>query len=209
MKLPILGLLAVTSFILPVAAGYITRKKLSFPSVLFFIYTIIAAIEVIFEFTLSLIPFNNFALSYFYRVIEVTLVCQCYSEYFLPKRKPWIFTILPLIFLAVVFCDIVIFRNIFEFKPFIAMVERITLIIASFVAIFDLAIVDGEDVFVTPFFWFAAGTVLYCLSTIIIFGFSDDLVKLGVEYFILAWNINWVMAITTNLIYSRGFWCKS
>lgn len=208
MKLPILGQLAVASFFIPVAAGYLRRKNLAFPSVLFFIYTIIAALEVIVEFGLSLIPINNFALSYFYRVIEVTIVCTCYLEYFKSKRKRPVYFILPIVFLLVVVYDIVAVKNIYEFKPFIAVVERICLIIASLVVIFDLAIKDGEDVFVTSFFWFSAGTVLYCLSTIVIFGFSDNLAKIGVEYFILAWNINWIMAIATNLIYARGFWCK-
>jgi hypothetical protein len=50
--------------------------------------------------------------------------------------------------------------------------------------------------------------LLYSSGTLLLLGWSNQLAKSGMDTFITAWQINWVLLIMANLFYMKGLLCK-
>jgi hypothetical protein len=90
-----------------------------------------------------------------------------------------------------------------------AIVSRILLIVMSLVTLQAAMRDEQSHLTARPIFWVVIGVILYSSGTMLVFGLSNQLLKLGETYFIVAWHVNWSLLIIANLAYTRGMLCKS
>lgn len=58
-----------------------------------------------------------------------------------------------------------------------------------------------------PLFLFGFSILIYNAGTIMILSFVNVLLKMGVEYFTMAWYINWSLMIFSNILFAYTFFC--
>jgi ABC-type transport system involved in multi-copper enzyme maturation permease subunit len=103
----------------------------------------------------------------------------------------------------------VFFRDPDHINSGMAMISRTFLIVMALVTL-QSAIKDEKlHLLERPVFWVVMGVVLYSAGTLLVVGLSNQLLELGVPYFVVAWHINWSLLIIANLLYTKGMLCKS
>jgi hypothetical protein len=207
MELPVLGQIAQCSFVLPPIAGFIYRAHLGKPERLFFYYVLVAALFIGIQEVLGRWHWNNHGVSNMSRLLEISMVEAAYFIHAKRHTARWIFVFFEIVFVSIWGSDQVYhFIDNAPFNSFMAVVARTTLAISSTVSLYVL-FRTSRTVLDTTMFWAASGVLVYNMSTVVVLGVSNEVLRMAPEHFDTLWYINWTMGIVANLFFVKGFSC--
>lgn len=209
MKIPALAHISALTYLIPFFAGIWQFKRLDRSMKIFFLLCVLSLIGVAVEFVLSLKYINNLFISNYYFFLDSLLLSVIYSYSIDDKRTKRIILILTILFIVVWFVDKLVFALPDELNSEMAVASRVFIVVASIVIV--LAVMKKTDSLLIdrPIFWVSTGYVLYSAGVLLIFGLSNELLKIGMLYFSIAWHINWSLAIVANLMFTKGFLCRA
>jgi hypothetical protein len=174
------------------------------------VLSILGCVQVVGELLIGKINRNNYILSDIYRIIEVSLLCAVFHNSVIGRRPRFLLKILGTMFAAIWALDMLFFVEPNRIDSGMAMIARSFLIVMSAVTLMAVA---GEtktpNLDSQPILWVILGVVLYSSGTLVVLGLSNVLLKLGVEYFVVGWHLNWTMLIAANILYARAMLCKN
>jgi hypothetical protein len=102
----------------------------------------------------------------------------------------------------------------FAFEPFSlrdGWTATITMIFQILFSTFILVdVVKDNDIIWTddPRLWIAAGTIIFAAGSLFWFAFFNKMLLISPKLFKQVYNLNWILAIISNLLYVRGLTCK-
>ena len=209
MKIPALAHISTLTYLIPLLAGIWQFKRLDRPMKMFFLLCVLSLIEVTAEYILSVKHINNSFLINYYFLIDSLFLSVVYLYSIEDKRTKRIILILAILFIVIWVLDSLIFAVPGQMNNEMAVTSRIFIIVASIVIV--LAVMKKTDSLLidNPIFWVSTGYVLYSAGVLFVFGLSNELLKIGMLYFAVAWHINWSLAIVANLMFTRSFYCRA
>ncbi len=209
MELPVIAIVAGYSFTIPVIAGIVRFKHLSNAMKVFLLFCIITCAEVVGEYVLGRKHINNTFLSNYSFLIESAIIVTVYLLSVESKKVKQIIFALALLFLCIWIIDKLYFEVPNQLNDEMALASRVFIILISVVTIHSIVKQMNHPFTGEPIFWASSGIVIYSSGVFLIVGLSNELLKMGTSYFLAAWYINWTMAIISNLVYTKGFFCKA
>jgi hypothetical protein len=209
MKLPVLAVVAAFSFPIPVIAGIVRFKRLSTAMRVFLLFCIFALAEIVGEYVLGRKNINNTFLSNYSFLIETAFIVTVYLLSVESKKVKQIIVVSALLFLCIWIIDKIYFEIANRLNDEMAIASRVCIILITVVTIHSIAKQMNHPFTGEPIFWASSGIVIYSSGVILVVGLSNELLKMGTSYFLAAWHINWAMAIISNLMYTKGFFCTS
>lgn len=176
---------------------------------MFFLLCVWSLIEVTAEYILSMKHINNYFLINYYFLIDSLFLSVVYSYSIEDKRTKRIILILAMLFIVIWVIDKLIFAVPGQMNNEMAVTSRIFIIVASIMIVLAMMKKTDSLLIDKPIFWVSMGYALYSAGVLFIFGLSNELLKIGMFYFQIAWHINWSLAIVANLMFTRGFFCRA
>lgn len=209
MAIPVFGQIHAVSFLIPAAAGIKRFSKLSRAMRLLTVLCVLACIDIAVQLLVAWGGMKNYFLSDYYRVIEVCLLCVVFYLSTVSKGTRIVLRVLGILFVVIWVLDMVFFRDPDHINSGMAMISRTFLIVMALVTLQSAIKDERSHLLERPVFWVVMGVVLYSSGTLLVVGLSNQLLDLGVPYFVVAWHINWSLLIIANLLYTKGMLCKS
>jgi len=60
-----------------------------------------------------------------------------------------------------------------------------------------------------PLFWVTTANLLGAAGAIFVLGAGNELMAMGMQYFVAAWNLNWALETAVYLLFLRGLFCRA
>ena len=209
MKIPVIALVAVFSFVIPAIAGLIRYKRLNTAMKIFSIFCVYSGLLELTELVLAFRHVNNTFLSKYHVVVESVFMCVVYIFAVGVKRIKRIMSLLTLLFLCIWTVDRIYFDIPGRVNSEMAIASRILIILISVLTIHTISRHIDRPFIDEPIFWVSSGTLIYSAGVALIIGFVNDFIKMGLSYYISAWNINWSLEILCNFMFTKGFFCEA
>jgi hypothetical protein len=152
---------------------------------------------------------NNLFLSHFYIVLEFLLLSGVFYWSVPLKSTRSILLLAGAAFICFWAAELLFFFNPEKIDTVTQMVERILLIVMSIITLQAVMKDEGSSLVERPVFWAAMSVILYSAGTLMAVGLGNQLMALGRDYFVFAWDINWTLIIIANILYAKGMLCKS
>jgi hypothetical protein len=208
MAIPLFGEISAATNIIPAGAGIIRFKRLSKSMRFLAILSILACLQIVASYLAALWRQNNLFLDDYYAFIEFIMVWSVY--YFSTERRnsKLVLTAFGVVFLVTWLFKVPLYDGPVPIGGTMAVIDRILLIVISLVAAQEVLRGEATHILEKPIFWVVMGILMYATGTIMIFGFSDVLLKSGLAYFNMAWHINWALSIAANLFYTKALMCN-
>jgi hypothetical protein len=209
MAIPVLGQIHFIGYVVPATAGIIRFPRLSRAMRILTLLCVLACIDIAAQYLVALWGMKNYFLSDYYRVIEVSLLCVVFYLSSVSKGTRKVLRVLGILFVVIWVLDMIFFRDPDRINSGMAMISRTFLIVMALVTLQSAIKDEKSHLLERPVFWVVMGVVLYSAGTLLVVGLSNQLLDLGVPYFVVAWHINWSLLIIANLLYTKGMLCKS
>ncbi len=208
MPTPTLGYVAAWSYVIPVAAGITRLRVLSTALKVFLILCVLSALQVGAQYVLGARGISNYFLLNYFVALEFILIILVYSLSTSSRGVRAVLSACAILFLVYWIVDLIFWNDPTRISSVAAVAANILLIVAS-VAILQSATRDTTTRLADrPIFWVATGVAVYAAGSLLVLGFSNELLKLGVEYFDVGWHINWSLIILSNLLFAKGLLCR-
>jgi hypothetical protein len=209
MKIPALAFISSLTYLIPAIAGIWRFKRLERPMKMFLLLCVWSCIEATAEYILGMKHINNSFLINYYFLIDSLFLSVVYSYSIEDKRTKRTILVLAILFIVIWVIDRLFFAVPGQMNNEMAATSSIFIIIVSILIV--LVVIKKTDRLLIdePIFWVSTGYALYSAGVLLIFGLSNELLKLGMLYFAVAWHINWSLAIVANLMFTRGFFCRA
>ena len=207
MAFPFIAYISSSSYVIPVIAGITRFKRLNNAMKVFLLFCVSTCAEIGGEYVLSRNHTNNAFLSNYFVLLESAFIFTVYFLSVRSKRTKQVISILAVFFLALWLIDKIYFEVPNQLNAEMAVASRIFIILISVVAIQAIAKPMTHPLIDEPIFWVSSGTVIYSTGVLLIVGLSNELLKMGRPYFNAAWYINWALAMISNGIFTKGFFC--
>ena len=205
MKTPLLCRIAEISFIAPVITGAYLYRTLGKQGRLFFSYCLIIALGIGVE---TIMPMMGRPNHFFMNALSIGqtigIIGMCYS---FVKNARWRRFVLTLLmgFLAIS-AGRYVFTNTQEaFNEVDILLSGVIQIVLSGILVYLAINVQEVPYHKNPLFWFGFSILMYSAGTIMILSSGNVLLKMGLEYFTIAWHINWSLEIFSNLLFAYTF----
>jgi succinate dehydrogenase hydrophobic anchor subunit len=209
MNIPVFGQIHAVSFLVPVITGIIRFSKLRPAMRVLTVLCILACIDIAAQLLVGFWGMKNYFVSDCYRLIEVSLFCTVFFLSLASRRPRMTLGALGILFALFWTVYMSWFYDRAHINSILAMVSRVFLLVLSLVTLQALQEDEKTRLVDRPVFWVAAGVAVYACGTLLLLGLSNQLLKLGLPYFVFAWHINWFLLIVANLLYTKGLLCKS
>jgi hypothetical protein len=208
MAVPIFAYVCEASHIIPAAVGVVRFNRLTNPMRILAIFTILACFQFIVAFVAALWKHNNIFLDDYFALIEFSMLSGVYYFSVSAKTSRGLLFAFGVIYFIIWMAKVPLSGGPISIGGNMAVIGRIILIILSLVVAQETLREETIQILEMPVFWVIVGVILYAAGTIMIFGFSDHLLKSGIVYFEMAWRINWTLLIAANLFYTKAFLCN-
>lgn len=208
MAIPPFAHVAAASYLVPAAAGLRSWKLRPKAMKVFALYSLYSVLHLAAEFILGRMGISNQFLLNIQQIAELLCLLYLYDAWTPDPRSRSVFRIFAVgytVFWAYTMVNSAAAERFSEGSSIAAMLVLMT---ASVMVLNTLVRSSRETVTAHAIFWIATGVLLYGAGTVIITGFSNTILAMGMEYFNALWHINWGFTIVTNLFYARSFTCK-
>ncbi|MBW7888342.1 MAG: hypothetical protein H3C35_08280 [Bacteroidetes bacterium] len=205
---PFLGYIALFSYFLPAVYGIRFWKALSSPMKFFAVFCITSLLFVLAEHSMAMLNIHNLRFGDFFLVIEFICLIYLFRKITVRQVVRDMLQIIGMGFILYWFLEMSFLTVSTQFQETVMIAEHLLFIAASILTLSEISENSEHSLFKHSMAWIAAGVLLYSAGTISVISMGNSLLKLGANNFTLMWNINWVMALLTNLFYSRSFTCK-
>lgn len=201
--------IASFSYLIPSLAGMRRFRSLDRSMKIFLLLCLWSCLEVLAEYILNVKKINNSFLINYYYLLDDLFLSIVYSFSIEDRRTKRIILTLALLFGCIWIVDKIYFAVPGQMNSEMALTSRIFIIVASIVIVQAVMKKTNNLLIDEPVFWVSTGYVLYSAGVLLIFGLSNELLKLGQVYFKVSWHINWSLIIVTNLMFMRSFYCRA
>ncbi|MBF8295614.1 MAG: hypothetical protein HW389_2159 [Bacteroidetes bacterium] len=208
MKLPIMGQIAAWSTVVPAFWGVWRYRRLDRPMKLFAVFSIVGVINVGSEFILGRLGINNYFLSDLYFLLTVPFLGFFYHLSISAPGARRIIKASSILFALIWIIQKLFFADPNKMSNNLAMITAIFLVAMSMVTFHAFLKTSTSSLQQQPLFWVLTGTIVYYSGSFAVMGLSNELLKLGMDYFEIAWHINWILVTVSMLMYAKGFLCK-
>lgn len=209
MKLPIMGQVAAWSTVVPAILGVWRYKRLDRPMKLFAVFSIVGVINVGLEFVIGRLGINNYFLSDLYFLLTVLFLGFFYHLSISTAGARRVLKVSSVLFVLIWMIEKLFFADPKKMSSDLAMITAIFLVAMSIVTFSALLKTSTSTLPQQPLFWVLTGTIVYYSGSFAVMGLSNELLKLGMDYFQIAWHVNWILIVASMLMYTKGFLCKS
>jgi len=209
MKIPIMGLIAAWSTVVPAILGAWRYKQLDKPMKQFAVFSIIGVINVGSEFLLSRLGINNYFLSDLYFLLTVPFLGFLYYQSVFAPVSRRILKVSSVLFVLIWVGQKLFFADPTRISSDLAMITALFVVVMSIVTFNAFVKMTTSPLTQLPLFWVLTGTIVYYAGSFAVIGLSNQLLHLGMTYFEIAWHVNWILIVVSMLMYSKGFLCKS
>lgn len=207
MAIPVFAHVAAASYFIPAGVGLRYWKSAPVPLKVFTLFCVYSTLHLIAEFTLGRMKISNQFLLNYHQIVELTAILFVYYSWAIEKRIKNLFLIFGLGYSLMWVVNKLFFEDPMHFSENISILALFIQIISSIIILNALVGSSRESVTRHAIFWIALGVLLYAAGTIIISGFSNTILALGMEYFNILWHFNWGFTIIANILYARSFAC--
>ena len=209
MKLPVIVYFVNDSSLFAAIAGIVRYKRLNNAMKVFSVFCVLTCLMEIFELILNRKHINNTFISNYYVPAEMIFISFVYLLSLANKRMQRIISALALLFLCIWVLDKIYFDVSGQVNIEMAVTSRIFIILISVLTIHTIVRQMNHPFVNTPIFWVSSGILLYSTGVALILGSMNELIRMGISYYLAAWYINWSLEILCNLIYTKGFFCTA
>ncbi len=208
MAIPIFAHISAASNLVPAAVGLRNFRKLRAGMRFLAFLSVLACLQLVAENIVGYLYKNNYFLADYYTVVEFSLLTAVF--YFSAKSKVSraILVVLFVAFLVYWVINITHRPDSQSINTNLAMVSRVFLIAIALVGFQGVLAEGTASISRLPVFWVSFAVAIYSAGTLVLFGLSNDLLRMGLIYFEVAWYVNWVLLIVVNLMYSKGMLCR-
>lgn len=207
-KPPAIAYVALASTGIPALAGAYFWKRRSPALKVFTALCWLTVIELGLSVTLGKSGMRNYFISDYYRLVEVECLLACYVLWIKNPRLSLAVKLTGISFFLLWLLDEIYWSDATHINSIMAIIARIVIIGAT-IALFSYVLQTATIPFLQhPMFWIGTGELLYCTGTVLVLAFSNNVLTLGMRYFVLLWYINWGAAIIANLFYTRSYFCE-
>jgi hypothetical protein len=209
MKASTLAYIASFTYLIPLLVGLSRFKWLDRIMRIFLLLCVWSCLEVFAEYMLGVMNSNNASvINYFFLTDPLFLFVLYLFSIDDGKIKRNIF-ILALLSICTWIVEKIFWAVPDQINSQMAATSQIFIIVASIIIVQAVMKKTSNLLIDEPIFWVAAGYVLYSAGVLVIFGLSNELMKLGPAYFKVSWHINWSLTIVANVIFARVFFCRA
>ncbi len=207
--MPIMGLIAAWSTVVPAVFGMWRYKRLDGPMRVFAVLSIVGVVNVASEFVLSRLAINNYFLIDLYSLLVVPILGFIYYVSIAASGARRTLKVSSILFVSIWIIQRFFFSDPNKMNSNLAMITALFLVTMSIVTFSAFLKTSTLPLLQHPLFWVLTGTIVYYSGSFAVMGLSNELLKLGLAYFEIAWHINWILIVASMLMYSKGFLCKS
>jgi len=205
--IPIFAHISAASNLIPAAVGLRTFRKLPAGMRYLAFLSILACVQLVAEFIVASLYGNNYFLADYYTVVEFVLLTAVFFFSTKSNTARFILGILLMAFLVYWIIDMLQKPDSLSINTRMAMVSRVFLITMALVGFQGVLAGGTSAISRLPVFWVSFAVAVYSAGTLVVFGLSNELLRMGMIYFEIAWYVNWVLLIAVNLMYSKGMLC--
>ena len=209
MPLPLYSKIHAVSYLIPATIGTARFFSLSRAMRILVVLCVLACIDVAAQIFVALWIGNNLFISHFYVVVEFVMLCSVFYRSVPQKRTKNTLLMTGAAFVVFWAADLIFFFDPRQINTAIQLVDRILLIVMSTITLQAVMRDEGSSLLERPVFWAAISVILYSAGSLMAVGLGNQLMALGRDYFVFAWNINWTLIIIANILYAKGMLCKS
>jgi hypothetical protein len=170
--------------------------------------SVLACVQLVAESVVALLYRNNYFLVDYYTIVEFSLLAAVFYYSTKSNVSRLALGVLLSAFFIYWVIDMIQIHDYQTINTKLAMVSRVFLIAMSMIGFHSLLREGTSAISRMPVFWVSFAVALYSAGTLMVFGLSNQLLKLGRPYFVIAWYINWGLLIVANLMYSKGMLCR-
>ncbi len=194
---------------MPLIVGLVRYRNLDRAMKLFTVFCALGVLNILLEFLLSLLSIRNYFLSDVYFLIEVPFIALIYRGFITRPSTRRILTAFTVLFILIWLIEKTFFAEPQKMSSNLAMVTAIFLVAMSVVTLTAYVKSSTSRLSGQPIFWVLTGTILYYSGSFAVMGLSNELLRAGLEYFVIAWHVNWILFIISMFLYVRGLLCRS
>ena len=210
MAIPMYGYSVAASYLVPATAGILRYRSFEKPRRLLAVLCVLAVVQVGSELLLGLLRHgSNYFLSTYYWLAELLLLGGVYAMALHSRRKKHALYAISLSFTIYWLIDVLFFDDPGQINIRIAVVSRVLLVAMSLLTLHERMGTPSIPPRQQGMFWLTIGVVIYSSGTVLLMGASNELLKLGLGYFVAAWHINWALTIIANLFLFQALRCRA
>lgn len=206
--MPLFAYAVLASTVVPVAVGLKRFNVLDAGGRTLVALVVANCIQMSGAYVLAMMKVPNLAYVNTYRPVELVLITLVF--FFMVESRIARIVILACAgsFLLLWILDRATLDDPNQLNNRMALLSRFTLILISIVALYSGSESVATRFFERPLFWVGAAVLLYSSGTLLLLGLGNQLIALGRETFIQAWQINWTLLIIANVSYTKGLLCR-
>ncbi len=209
MEYPLVGKIATYSYLIPVLTGIFIFKKLQRRGKIYFLFFVLNMFGVFIETVIANYHVNNQWFINIFRTVELLYFIELFSIW-IPSSKVKMFSwVLFISFLIFSILNTHFFLDPNSINSSDEVFSNVIHIILSGIILYYFVKDDLRSTLQDYRVLFASGILLYNAGIILIFAFSNTLLKMGMEYFDVAWHFNWSLTIIINVLFGYSIYIVS
>lgn len=201
--------IAAASSFVPSIVGLMRYNRLNSAMRLFTVFSVIGVVHIIIEFILGRLEIRNYFLLDIYHIVEVLFMTMIYHVSIPSPSVRKVLKIGAALFITIWFVDKLVFTKPDELNNTLAMITAVFLVVMSIIVLNVYLKTVANKLTEEPLFWILTGTIIYSAGSFAVMGLSNELLKLGVSYFVVGWHINWILFLVSMLMFAKGLLCNS
>ena len=170
---------------------------------------VISVVDTGVEWFLNSFRIHNLWIMHFYTIIELIFVVMIYSSWMKQRRSRSV------LLLCLAGFTILWIVSKFSFEPlsltddWTATISKVLQI--AFSAYLLLDVVKESDIVWTndPRFWIATSTIIYAAGSLFWYALFNKMLQISPDLLKQSFSLNWILMIVSNMLYIRGFLCKT
>lgn len=208
MEFPVLGYLSFISFFIPAIIGSARWRVINRQMKIFACYCIGSSVFTGIEFILAKQKIQNHYFININYLMELVMINLFYYSAVVNARLKRAILWGSIAFAVYWIYDNIVCINREGINELTATISKGIMIITSVFLVVDRLGKIKAPLTDSSVFWVAAAVILYCSGSIFILAFSNTLMKLDLQYFVMVWNINWGLVIVSNMLFAGSFFQK-
>jgi hypothetical protein len=207
MEVTFMGVIVPLSILLPLFFGIYQYNVLTPSAKYILLYVAVSGIinlaaTIIAKFYHS----NNLPLLHVLTVLELYILVLFYQQLLFSSRIPFMFRLLPLVFLAACVFNAVFFQDIYTYNSYARSLEALIIMLLAINYFAKIAASSqSSKIYALPGFWFNTAVFLYFSGAFMLFIFSNFIVGVSRHNFNIIWNIHAALVLLMYLLFTIGF----
>lgn len=209
MQLPLYGLVAASSTLIPPFAGAFRFKQLDFDLKIFYALTMFNALWVLGQFITVIMGKNNIWMSHVYVYLELLTFLELYRRWDRSELGRSIIILTMIGYSLFWLASKVFYENFLTPSLYASPTSRVLLVVSSIYAMYLLARDSMQPLHKEPRFWISATTLIYAAGAVMFYALQAIINRMPMDQIVNVYYVYWSFTILIQLSYCWVFLCKS